>query len=584
MRSMRIRSFAVACVLASSLLGSAPPAVSAAMVPREVSLVEDIVEGPNHSYPSNLTVIEEKVFLSAGFEWDRSIVQTVWVSDGTPRGTKPLVPQDALPINPGAFTAVGSTVFFVARDYFPDTGFELWVTDGTPSGTRLVKDISPDNFSSLGTDQELAVLGGKACFPIGASVWCSDGTEAGTQEVVDLTPGNTGGSIGKEMQVLGDHAYFAAHDGVHGRELWKTDGTPEGTVLVDDATPGPNGTSPEDLLVFGGRLYFRSGDHPTVGSELWASDGTEGGTSPVKDIDDGSEGSHPQDMTSLGDKLYFSANDGINGVELWATDGTDEGSVMVANIATGAASSVPTYLAAVRDELFFSADDGTHGFELWKHSPTSGDTALVRDIVPSDVAFSNSFPQHITEVGDVAYFEAADWTTGGGLTGGELWRSDGTPEGTTLARDINPGAEGSLIEEMTEVGGSLFLPAFDPDHGVELWRADPPQLSIRAAQVVEGDTGRRTMLFKAKLSRVPDLPVKVTFATVDGAAEAGKDYIAHTGTVTIPGGERSAKIPVKILGDNRRERNESFSLVAGQVGRHPTDIVKTARGRIVNDD
>src|SRR6185369_9240828 len=92
--------------------------------------------------------------------------------------------------------------------------------------------------------------------------------------------------------------YFAADDGVHGRELWKTDGTAPGTVLVKDIYPGSdsngNGlwSNPSNLTSVNGNLYFVAYDG-VHGTELWKSDGTPGGTTIVADLHSGNTGSPP---------------------------------------------------------------------------------------------------------------------------------------------------------------------------------------------------------------------------------------------------------------------------------------------------
>ena len=48
-----------------------------------------------------------------------------------------------------------------------------------------------------------------------------------------------------------------------------------------------------------------------------------------------------------------------------------------------------------------------------------------------------------------------------GSNGIELWKSDGTPAGTVLVKDINPGAAGSYPEHLTNVNGTLFFTADD---------------------------------------------------------------------------------------------------------------------------
>jgi ELWxxDGT repeat protein len=69
--------------------------------------------------------------------------RSLWVTDGTSRGTVPLVS-----IGPGGMstaelsnTVVGNRLFFRGHD--EEHGFELWVSDGTSPGTHLVRDIAP---------------------------------------------------------------------------------------------------------------------------------------------------------------------------------------------------------------------------------------------------------------------------------------------------------------------------------------------------------------------------------------------------------------------------------------------------------
>ena len=89
--------------------------------------------------------------------------------------------------------------------------------------------------------------------------------------------------------------------------------------------------------------------------------------------------------------------------------------------------------------------------------------ALVNDInritLPSD-------PQQFTEVNGTLYF-----TANNGLTGEELWKSDGTSAGTVLVRDIRSGdgTSSSTPRYLTNVNGTLYFRADDGLTGTELW-------------------------------------------------------------------------------------------------------------------
>ena len=101
---------------------------------------------------------------------------------------------------------------------------------------------------------------------------------------------------------------------------------------------------------------------------------------------------------------------------------------------------------------YFLADDGIHGKELWKTDGTPNGTSMLKDILEGTYG---SDPENLFVFKNHIYFSANN-----GITGHELWRSDGTIEGTVLVKDIHPSHRiGSNPRNFTVYQGELYFTA-----------------------------------------------------------------------------------------------------------------------------
>jgi aryl-phospho-beta-D-glucosidase BglC (GH1 family) len=73
-----------------------------------------------------------------------------------------------------------------------------------------------------------------------------------------------------------------------------------------------------------------------------------------------------------------------------------------------------------------------------------------------------------------------------------------------------------------------------------------------------GGPATATATFTVSLSQAATQPVTVNYATADGTAQAGLDYLATSGSLTFAPGETTKTISVTILADNLAEPDETF--------------------------
>jgi Calx-beta domain-containing protein len=108
-------------------------------------------------------------------------------------------------------------------------------------------------------------------------------------------------------------------------------------------------------------------------------------------------------------------------------------------------------------------------------------------------------------------------------------------------------------------------------------------LSITNANVVEGDTGTRNLVFTVTLSQTAPVPVTVQFQTTNSSADAPSDYGAVSGIVTFAPGSTTQTITVPVVADSAVEGDESFFVtLTNAVNAGIADA--TATGTIFNDD
>jgi ELWxxDGT repeat protein len=84
--------------------------------------------------------------------------------------------------------------------------------------------------------------------------------------------------------------------------------------------------------------------------------------------------------------------------------------------------------------LIFSANNGTNGREIFKSDGTTANTTLLKDCYSGE---NGSSPKELTKIGNYVYFSALGGPRPDWWGGYELWRTDGTTNGTVFIKDVN---------------------------------------------------------------------------------------------------------------------------------------------------
>jgi ELWxxDGT repeat protein len=435
--------------------------------------------------PTSLTNVNGTVFFAASTP-DKGT--ELWKSNSTAAGT--LLVKDiasmAASSSPANLKKIGSTLYFTANRT------QLWKSNGTAEGTVLVKSFTSSIASPF---SQLTEVNGLLYFVFNKGgntyeLWKSDGTSSGT---ILLKSINSGADKGFSSLVnLNGVLYFSGYDAATGWELWKSNGSSAGTVLVKDIYLGTASSVPSNLYAWNGNLYFSATDVTIIETELWKSDGTAAGTILLKDITPVQSGryggfigvsSAPSTFVAFNGALYFVAQTDYDryGVgderQLWKTDGTTAGTVFVKSIGL----SAELEMLVINETLFFVAQtvqandfwDKMRAQKLWKSDGTEVGTVIIKEFYKE--YYYDFFPSfELTNLNGTLLFALP----GGEVNNGELWKSDGTPQGTLQVKEIYPDGNGGHPNsanpvDLTVASNALFFSAYD-GFGLnrQLWKSD----------------------------------------------------------------------------------------------------------------
>jgi len=583
---------------------------------------------------------------SAYFQFDESgSGGALWRSDGTTDGTR-LVSFRTRGILPAPIAASRSRVWFVGVTALG--WHQLWLSNGTDAGTRTVLDRD----LGWGVDRSFATSGDRLFFSDATTgpahqPWVSDGTAMGTRRVATIAGAVAGSSSPREQATTRDGLYFLAKNDEEILELWRVGA--DGPRRIMNARR-ILGATPDHVFVLAGTdLWSVAGDQPallakyvaTGNADPWSlvigtrliveteprlvTDGTVEGTSFGMEV-------WPGRSVTLAGRHFMTL-----GPRLWWFDDQSDRMRLVAS--TGGPEPQKTSGTAVfRDSLLMfthvPSDDDGH-WELWRASGEPGDVQRIASLEGRDVVVAQG-----AQLKDHYYFAVRRYHP----DPHELWRTDGTAEGTSRVALLTAGAIFRLWSAPTVVGDRIvfdleedwevmtpwvtdgteagtmrlstasrygtyseesfvsdgriaYFLAWDRDHGRELWRTDgTPAGTVVEAEVLPGPANPNAQVLK----RVGDdlyfaastaetgrelwsyrAPLAPTVSVDDVRTVEGTDRIFVPVRLDRPASERVAVRYTTIDGTAKAGRD--YTTTAGELVFVPGEMEKRVELAIGND-
>ena len=419
----------------------------------------------------------------------------------------------------GAAARAGGITYFAGASQYTDLPPALWKSNDTLDGTLPVMDFSTAPADLVANDSKVFFVATEVGQAI-PQIWVSDGTPQGT---VALTSAASDDHF-RLLTVSGSGLLFASDHGV-----WNSDGSAGGTSLVQNiasvnAMKIVNGAT---IIAAQNSILTLSSDGATV---MLLDDPSTGAS-----VTPAAVGANIL-LATPGKWTYFVGSDAANSIWLCRTDGTLIDTTRVVQIGPVGQNVLAGIYAGPSDVYY--ATTTAPGFELWRNDGSSATSSSAGTFSGDGAKTLGDF----VEAGGIGYF-AADTQIAGGSLGTELWHTNGTPIGTGLLNDINPGAASSFPHDFFAINGHPYFLADDGTHGTQLWTAAIPIVPPLAPQNVTAAVvspyrvalNWHTAVDINRSSYLVERSLASDFSTIDGTYILDLSATSFTDTTADPG-------------------------------------------------
>ncbi len=400
----------------------------------------------------------------------------VWESDGTTVGTKKFTNKVRGNFMQGY--SLGNTFVFGGTD--SAFGSEPWVSDGTVDGTKLIKDVVPGVWGSIGINSKVVRYRNKVAFDVMNNsgefqIWETDGTFNGTKQIaisdseldrpllyksssnyqeLILTRANNLNNFwlysdekglfripNSTPTIYTDKAsnfidsdnflYLTASTPENGAELFKVNKqTREISLLTDSNTT--QSSSPQGFIRNSNGVIVMA-NNGLYGNQFFKINPDTGEKTMLNNLKHEWNGEMASlsnsGLIKLGNDVYqkgtYNVSINNNNYSLFAkTDGTFENTSFI-KYSNNTFNSIGDIFENLNDEfLIFSANDGKIGTELFRIRKGATEVELLKDISTDENGGLYNMDSQTVINGSYLYFIAKNNNIR------TIWRTDGTPENT----------------------------------------------------------------------------------------------------------------------------------------------------------